>query len=71
MGRSRVRHTRCCESKAREVWEARDRATHLPTVLLIDRQGVLRYELFSGDSIDEKIEKLLAGPSSSDEAPGK
>jgi thiol-disulfide isomerase/thioredoxin len=48
------------DSAVRKLWRGRDQITHLPTVLVIDAQGVLRFELVgSSEKVKEKIEALL------------
>ncbi len=60
------------ETEVRKLWRGRDQITHLPTVLIIDAQGVLRFELVGNSGkIEEKIEGLLSGTArTTDEAQG-
>jgi thiol-disulfide isomerase/thioredoxin len=54
------------DSEVRKLWEQRDRVTRLPTVLVIDAEGVLQFELFSDSGkVEEKISRLIAGEKSS------
>jgi thiol-disulfide isomerase/thioredoxin len=47
-------------STARKLWASGGRITRLPTMLLVDRKGILRFELFSDSgNLEDKIAALL------------
>jgi thiol-disulfide isomerase/thioredoxin len=57
-------------SEAWKVWQQRDHVTSLPTVLVIDAEGILRYELFSNSSkVEEKIADLISQAKSTNAKP--
>jgi thiol-disulfide isomerase/thioredoxin len=54
------------DSEVRKLWEQRDRVTRLPTVLVIDSEGILQFELFSDSGkVEEKIVGLISRAKSS------
>jgi thiol-disulfide isomerase/thioredoxin len=56
-----------------KLWSGRDQITYLPTVLIIDTQGILRFELTgSSAKIEEKLEGLFSETTrTTEEARGK
>jgi hypothetical protein len=49
------------DSDVRSLWEKRDHVTRLPTVLLIDSKGILRFELFSDSGkVEDKVAELIS-----------
>ncbi len=47
------------DSAVDRLWQTRDQLTTLPTVLLIDQEGVLRSEMHSVAEVEEKLKELL------------
>lgn len=51
------------DSQAHKLWIEKIPLTHLPTVLLIDRKGVVRHQLVGRDeNLEAKVESLLSEP---------
>jgi thiol-disulfide isomerase/thioredoxin len=60
------------DTPVREPWSGRDPITLLPTVLIIDAQGVLRFELAgSSATIEDKLEGLFSETTRTTEETGR
>ncbi len=48
------------DSEARKLWEQKAGGTRLPTVLVIDAEGVLQFELYSNSKVEERVADLIS-----------